>query len=117
MAPPAALLDVHDDGVTWTRPAKRARLDVVEAIVPNEVEEISSLSRRHPLGVRPSGNAYLSETNLKDACGIFARLPDEILSILLEYLEAVDLLRLGATCRALHAFTRNEELWKALFTE
>ncbi|RMX93937.1 hypothetical protein D0867_04087 [Hortaea werneckii] len=36
---------------------------------------------------------------------------------LLETFEAPDLLRLGGTCRALYAFTRSEELWRALFVE
>lgn len=73
--------------------------------------------RRHPLGVRPSGNAFTSSVNLKDFAGIFASLPDELLASFLETLEPQDLLRLGGTCRALHAFTRNEELWRTLFVE
>ena len=75
------------------------------------------LSRRHPLRVRPQGNAYLSDVNLKRATGTLASLPDELLNILLDYLAANDLVRLGGTCKALHAFTRNDDLWRALFTE
>ena len=117
MAPLAALMDVHDDGVTSSRPAKKLRLDPAEQLDSEPLEVESNLSRRHPLGVRPSGNAMLADINLKNAMGSFTSLPDEVLAIFLEYLDAVDLLRLGTTCRALHAFTRNEELWKALFTE
>ena len=73
--------------------------------------------RRHPLGIRPSGNALTSSTNSKRSCGHFARLSDELLLQLLEALQPAQLLRLGATCRALHAFTRSEELWRALFVE
>ena len=87
------------------RPPKKHRLD-------NDNE-----SRRHPLGVRPAGNAYLAEQNLMAAAGGFKILPEELIAILLEYLEPADLLRLGGSCRALHAFTRNEELWRTIFTE
>ncbi|KAF2234507.1 Clavaminate synthase-like protein [Viridothelium virens] len=71
----------------------------------------------HPLGVRPSGNAYTSTRNIKSNAGWFAILPDETLLQMLEYLEAPELLRLGATCKAIHAFSRAEELWKALLIE
>lgn len=94
------------------RPAKR-----VKVTDPSAVEGEDSAVRRHPLRVRPSGNALTSQLNLKAACGGFAVLPDELLAQLLEILQAQDLLQLGATCRALHAFTRNEELWRALFVE
>ncbi|KAK6433241.1 hypothetical protein LTR95_010584 [Oleoguttula sp. CCFEE 5521] len=97
------------------RPAKRQRLDLVATQALDEKD--ASLVKRHPLGVRPSGNALTAERNCKTACGPFARLPDELLSHLLESLDASALLRLGAGCRQLHAFTRNEELWKALFIE
>jgi len=111
MTPPAALLDQDLEH----RPLKKQRLDpgVDEAANPDESATIWS----HPLGIRPSGNAFTATTNLKSAIGTFALLPDELLSQFLEYLDARDLLRLGATCRALHAFTRSEELWKALFIE
>lgn len=115
-----ALLDVHDDGLSSSRPNKRVKLDIGEEIAQTaqslEQEEDATLSRRHPLGVRPSGNAYLAEHNLKTACGTFSAVPDELIALILETLDAAILLRLGATCRALHAFTRNEELWRALFT-
>lgn len=79
--------------------------------------EDATFVRRHPLGVRPSGNALTSSVNLKQSAGHFARLPDELIAALLEILLPQDLLRLGGTCRALHAFTRNEELWRSLFVE
>ncbi|KAF2159305.1 hypothetical protein M409DRAFT_30181 [Zasmidium cellare ATCC 36951] len=92
------------------------RVAAAPAARPKEDND-STLVRRHPLGVRPPGNALTSTFNLKDSCGGFARLPDELIAQLLEILEAASLLRLGATCRALHAFTRNEELWRTLFVE
>ncbi|KAG8624862.1 hypothetical protein KVT40_006613 [Elsinoe batatas] len=111
MPPPASLVDLgHEPEHDIVRPTKKAR--VVE-----EPEESVSTTLRHPLGVRPSGNAYLAPRNAKKAAGGFAILPDELIAILLESLDAPSLLRLGGACRALHAFTRNEELWRALFTE
>lgn len=70
----------------------------------------------HPLGVKASGNALLAADNLRDAIGTFCILPDELILILLEFLDGPSLLRIGRTCKAFYAFTRAEELWKALFT-
>lgn len=98
------------------RPVKRLK---VESTSHQDLTQDgdSNLVKRHPLGIRPSGNALTSTVNLKKACALFASLPDELLMRLLESLEATDLLQLGGTCRALHAFTRSEELWRALFVE
>ncbi|QSS62146.1 F-box domain-containing protein [Histoplasma capsulatum] len=71
----------------------------------------------HPLGVKPSGNALTAVHNIRPAIGSLAVLSDELIMLLLEYLDSTSLLRLGATCKALYAFTRAEELWKALFIE
>lgn len=113
MTPPASLIDLgqEPEADDIVRPTKRARVDQ-----PEEQND-STTTLRHPLGVRPSGNALLADTNVKDAAGGFAILPDELIAILLESLDAPALLRLGGTCKALHAFTRNEELWRTLFTE
>ena len=71
----------------------------------------------HPFGVLPSGNAYLSNQDLKQAAGCFSVFPDELLLQSLEYLTYIDLIRLGSTCKALFAFCRSEELWKAFVVE
>ena len=97
------------------RPVKRLKAD--QTVGHGHDSQSSTLVRRHPLGVRPSGNALTSRVNLKSACGLFAQLPDELLMQLLETLNVPHLLRLGSTCKALHAFTRSEELWRALFVE
>jgi hypothetical protein len=99
------------------RPLKRQRIEPTPSGVTNNGSNDSTLVRRHPLGVRPSGNALTATVNLKRACGSFKVLPDELLSQVLELLDAQSLLRLGGACRALHAFTRNDELWRALFVE
>lgn len=69
----------------------------------------------HPMGVKPSGNALLAEENLRHAIGTFRRLPDELILMLLEWLDGPSLLQIGRTCKAFYAFTRAEDLWKALF--
>ncbi|BDD63520.1 hypothetical protein MPDQ_001832 [Monascus purpureus] len=71
----------------------------------------------HPLGVKPSGNALLASWNLRSAIGNFQLLPDEVILTLLEFLDGPALLRIGRTCKAFYAFTRAEELWKALFIQ
>ncbi len=73
--------------------------------------------RPHPLGIKPLGNAYEAKRNIKILSGAFAHLPDELLLQLLDYMRSSDLLKLGGTCKALYAFSRTEELWKALFVE
>ena len=97
-------------------PVKRQRTGYT---IPNPQNDTAhaTLVRRHPLGVRPSGNALTSTTNAKSSGGLFARLPDELLVYFLETLQVPHLLRLGSTCRALHAFTRSEEVWRTLFIE
>ncbi|XHG09515.1 hypothetical protein AWENTII_012571 [Aspergillus wentii] len=70
----------------------------------------------HPLGVKPSGNALLASENLRNSIGTFNLLPDELILLLLEFLDSPALLRIGRTCKAFYAFTRAEDLWKALFT-
>ncbi|KAL3453637.1 hypothetical protein BJX65DRAFT_128839 [Aspergillus insuetus] len=69
----------------------------------------------HPLGVKPSGNALLAAVNLRNAIGTFGLLPDELILILLEFLDCPSLLQLGRTCKAFYAFTRAEDLWKTIF--
>jgi hypothetical protein len=69
----------------------------------------------HPLGVKPSGNALLATWSLRNTIGTFQHLPDELILLLLEGFDGPSLLRIGRTCKAFYAFTRAEELWKALF--
>ncbi|GAO13816.1 hypothetical protein UVI_02004620 [Ustilaginoidea virens] len=70
----------------------------------------------HPLGVKPLGNRYLSKgPNAKTNSGIWGLLPDEMLMLVLEQLDAGSLLSLGSTCKFLFAFCHSDELWKALF--
>jgi hypothetical protein len=72
---------------------------------------------RHALRIKPSGQALTATWHLRHAIGLFTGLPDELILILLEYLDAGSLLSLGQTCKALYAFTRSDDLWKSLFIQ
>jgi hypothetical protein len=80
-------------------------------------EEAGQTIPPHPLGVKPSGNKYTATESAREAIGLFQILPDEVLAILLEYLDSRLLRYLGSTCKALYAFCSSEDLWKALFIE
>lgn len=69
----------------------------------------------HPLDIRPSGNAYTADTNIKANAGSFSCMPDELIVRILEHLNRTSLMELGRTCKALYAFSRLEDLWKVLF--
>ncbi|KAJ4382927.1 hypothetical protein N0V86_002154 [Didymella sp. IMI 355093] len=97
-----------------SQPAKKRKL-TVPVHVQQEDEEVATAVPSHPLGIKPAGNAYTATENIKSRCGSFARLPDELLNHILESFDADALIRLGSTCRALYAFTRLDELWRALF--
>ena len=77
----------------------------------------STAVRLHPLKIKPAGNAYAANGNSKSEAGLLAKLPDELLVQILEYLDATALQRIQCTCRALYAFSRLEDLWKTLFVE
>lgn len=70
----------------------------------------------HPLGVKPLGNQYLSEgRNARGCIGTWQVVPDEILSVIVEFTGKESLLALGHTCKFFYAFCHLDELWKALF--
>lgn len=71
----------------------------------------------HPMNVKPSGNKFSATQDARNASGTFQILPDETLAVLLEYLDSHSLRHLGATCKALYAFSRLEDLWKTLLVE
>lgn len=107
--------------MTATRIASRdcSSSHAVEAVEAVEVvdPDISSNGWEavpcHPLRVKPSGNALVASSDLRGAIGSLNILPDELILTCLEYLDSTSLLRLGCTCKALYAFTRSEDLWKA----
>ena len=82
-----------------------------------EVTQSDPQFQAHWLGVRPGGNVLTELARARDNIGTFGTLPDEVILLLLEWLEDVDLIWLGTTCRAFFAFTLNDELWKTLFLQ
>ncbi|KAA8896143.1 phosphatidylserine-specific receptor PtdSerR [Sphaerosporella brunnea] len=85
--------------------------DVNDASVEIEIQP-------HPLLIKPSGNAFTSESNLRDtSCGLFALFPDELILQVLGYLSEDELNAVGATSKGMYGFSRAEELWKSLFIE
>lgn len=99
-----------------SRPSKKLKTSI-EANFDNDDQDVATALPSHPLGVKPAGNAYTASENIKSSCGSFAQLPDELLCHILESFDADTLIRLGSTCRALYAYTRLDELWRALFVK
>jgi hypothetical protein len=99
-----------------SRPSKKIKTAAATAFENDDEDLVAAIAvPSHPLGIKPAGNAYTASENIRSRCGLFARLPDDLLSHILESFEADVLIRLGSTCRALYAFTRLDELWRALF--
>ena len=69
----------------------------------------------HPLGVRPSGNALTANEDLRCNLGVLSLLPDQLVLTILEWLDENALLRLGAACRALYAYSTCDQLWRDLW--
>lgn len=68
--------------------------------------------QKHPLGVRPSGNALTADQDLSFSMGIFGQIPDALLLLLLEYLDQQTLLRLSHTCKGLFAYATHDQIWR-----
>jgi len=100
-----------DKAATFQQRLGGTREDMVED------DETNTAIVSHPYNIRPSGNAYTASRDIKAFAGSFAALPDELILQVLEYLEALELVRLGSSCKALYAFCRAEDLWRTLFIE
>lgn len=107
----SVLIDGHYTDVKELVDGQKQELDVSDA------RSAAVAIPPHPLRIKPAGNIYTSVYNLKSAAGYFASLPDDLIVEVLEYLDAQSLLQVEATCKALHAFARFEDLWKTLFIE
>lgn len=115
MAPSATLTEgsvAYTDSFDDSPSRKRVKLD--HNTVSQDYRE-SNAVRSHPLGVKPLGNAIVSTVNSKSCAGHWARLPEELVQILIEQLSAWELLRLSHTCKYLYAFGSSDELWRGLF--
>ncbi|KAF2682675.1 Clavaminate synthase-like protein [Lentithecium fluviatile CBS 122367] len=113
MAP--GILDATHVACAETRPSKKVKLSEAADVLTDEVDDVATAVPSHPLDIKPAGNAYTASENIKAHSGSFARLPDELLNHVFESFDADSLVRLGSTCRFLYAFTRLDELWRALF--
>ncbi|AAS50368.1 AAR003Wp [Eremothecium gossypii ATCC 10895] len=79
---------------------------------------------RHPLGVKPSGNAIMEGFGPKERAeargkllGHLAIFPEELLVEVLTYITTPeDLRNLGHASRMLYAYTYDEELWRKMYT-
>lgn len=100
-----------------TRPRKRIKIQVMDPGVPRFEDDSRNRIVRHPLGVKPAGNAYTASMNSKINAGCFARLPDELVTHFLELLEAKELGCLGQTCKFLYVLCHCDELWRSLFVK
>ena len=69
----------------------------------------------HPLGVKPSGNALTATENAADRTGKFRLLPEDVLVVVLEWLDARSLQKLGYTCRSMFAYASHEPFWRGIF--
>ncbi|TQS34638.1 hypothetical protein Golomagni_04970 [Golovinomyces magnicellulatus] len=80
-----------------------------------EFEGSPTLIPKHPSGIRPLGNQFLSRINVKIFAGFFRKFPEVLLVTLLESFNPITLLKLGSTCKYLHAFCRLDSLWRTLY--
>lgn len=91
--------------------------------LPNYRINIHAISPRHPLGVKPSGNALLAIKDIKETknmsaklLGDFGKFTEELLVELLFYItDPTDLKNLGHSSRLLYAYSYNEEYWRNLY--
>ncbi|RLV95479.1 F-box protein [Spathaspora sp. JA1] len=94
-------------------------------VYPNHPRSISifSISGRHPLNVKPSGNSLLNnDTTLNDSknslLGVFASFPDELIQEVIGYIDDSPSLRnLSHVSRIFYAFLYDEEIWKKLYVK
>ncbi|KAJ9609828.1 hypothetical protein H2200_006157 [Cladophialophora chaetospira] len=82
--------------------------------IDNESAVLENTALRHPLGVKPSGNALTHTTaqNARAYMGSFGRLPDALLVLVLDYFDLRSLVALGSSCRALYAYCSYDQLWR-----
>jgi hypothetical protein len=91
------------------------RDDVRSSDDQDGVSKPELLFKAHPLGVKPGGNSLAASENSAGNMGLFGGLPDETVLVLLEWLDSKSLLRVGASCRGLYAYSTCDQLWKDIF--
>lgn len=89
-----------------------------QTVLPVDLSSSEPSVPIHPLGIKPLGNLFLaSGPNARNCIGTFQNLPDEVLAVLLEYLDQGIVRKLGYTCKFLFAFCSADDIWKTLFLE
>lgn len=76
---------------------------------------------RHPLGVKPSANAYLAnDSELKkigeSAGSLFKKLPDDLIFNILSLLDVPDLVNASHVSKFWYAYATFDDLWRTLYT-
>jgi hypothetical protein len=91
------------------------RVDSLSSDGQDGVSKPELAFKAHPVGVKPGGNSLAASENSASNMGLFGELPDETILVLLEWLDSKSLLRVGASCRGLYAYSTYDQLWKDLF--
>lgn len=76
---------------------------------------------KHPLGIKPSANAYLADSkdleNIGNSAGtLFKKLPDDIILNVLSYLDVADLVNASHVSKFWYAYATFDDLWRTLYT-
>ncbi|KAK9479990.1 hypothetical protein V1514DRAFT_327056 [Lipomyces japonicus] len=107
----------------------RAPIEVTKKTKRSKTNHNTTLTvlRNHPLGIQPIGNLIVTDKNDEQTrssqdlrarqLGSFARLPDELILLFLQTLDARQVRFLGYTSRIFNAFASQEEIWKQLYVE
>lgn len=108
----ASVVEAANTGV-YVAQGKVGKSNMMMTLHSLELGELG-LSRQHPLGVRPGGNALTSDQDLALSMGIFGRIPDSLLLLLFEYLDQDALIAIGSTCKGLFAYATHDQIWRDL---
>ncbi|CAI5755818.1 unnamed protein product [Candida verbasci] len=100
---------------------KRQRISRIYPNNPRNISIHEINSKQHPLNVKPSGNSFITTPDQleqkKQLLGDFFIFQDELIMLILSYLDIKSLLNLSHTSRILYAFIYDEELWKNKYIE
>ncbi|TID28111.1 hypothetical protein CANINC_002703 [Pichia inconspicua] len=85
--------------------------------ISNLYQQIS----KHPLGVKPSANAFLADSKdlerIRESAGtLFNRLPDDIILQILSYLDVIDLVNASHVSKFWYAYATFDDLWRTIYT-
>ncbi|ODQ78717.1 hypothetical protein BABINDRAFT_172053 [Babjeviella inositovora NRRL Y-12698] len=105
--------------MTFSPPTKKQKVFGIKRSVPRH-----TVTPRHPLNIRPSGNSLLLDSKTTAQCVDFRRaqlghlsgFPDELIVDFLSYFDnPKDLLALSHVSKLMYCYTYDEELWRKLY--